>query len=117
MALFRYFIRVPNLPYEVRDQFNAIDIVEYLTPEKGTLKDGQPIVRVKTWWAVLDFVAIADGYIGKNLYDDPVMKGSQIAIGDPLSLVYSDIDDVVGLKSDCWCEVKVIEILRQKPKK
>jgi hypothetical protein len=117
IAFIRHLIKVPQLPHEVRDQFNAVEIVEYLTREKESVKEGQPIVRVKTWWAVLDILSTVKGRIEKNFYDNPAIKSSRIGIGEPLQLVFSDPDDLIGLKSEPFGEIKVVQILREKPNK
>jgi hypothetical protein len=116
MAFIRHFIRVPPLPHEIRDQFNAAEVVEYLTPEKGSLKEEQPIVRMKTWWAVFDVVSTAKGRIEKNLYDNPAIRGCRIAVGEPLSLVFTDPDEIIG-REEPFCALRVVQTLREKPKK
>jgi hypothetical protein len=113
MAFLWYFVSVPDLPHEVKDQFKAVEIVQYLTPEKTSIEVGTPIATVKTWWAVLDLVSTTKGQIEKNLFDNPAIRGCRIPIGQPLSLVFADVEDRSDAKPP-YCEIRIAQVLRVK---
>ncbi|MBI3881196.1 MAG: hypothetical protein HY301_14175 [Verrucomicrobia bacterium] len=114
MAFLWYLVSVPDLPHEVKDQFKAVEIVHYHTREKQMVDVGTPILRVKTWWALLDLVSTGKGQIEKNLFDNPAVRGCRVSIGHPLSLVFANADEQVYAKPP-YCEVRVVEILKVKP--
>jgi len=95
-----YFVRVPELPPEASHQSRSVEIVRYLTPERGALVPGTPIALVRNWWADIELRSLTVGTLSKRFFDSPVMK-THVRIGEPIAIVNCEPDDRPAGEATC----------------
>ena len=110
-----YFLKVPELPSEVRHQSNSVNIVEYVAKEGEMVEAGTPIAIVENWWAVMEILANTRGFIAKTFFDSQLTAHAGVQIGDPIALILCDGDEAPQGKVNS--AIKVLKLKREKPKR
>jgi pyruvate/2-oxoglutarate dehydrogenase complex dihydrolipoamide acyltransferase (E2) component len=106
---FHYFLPIPDLDPAVSDQSGQVELIEWLRKEGDTIHAGTPIARVRTWWAVLEVQAAADGRVGRLIFE----ANTHVKVGDPIAVIYADGESLPYGRPPS--SVRTVEILRPKP--
>jgi pyruvate dehydrogenase E1 component beta subunit len=104
-----YYVHVPRLPPAVQHQLGSVEVMRYLVKERDEVSAGTPLVRVRNWWAVMEFDAVGKGFISKTFFE----CGTQVKVTDPFAIVICDPEDRPRTEESCI--VRVVERLRDKP--
>jgi pyruvate/2-oxoglutarate dehydrogenase complex dihydrolipoamide acyltransferase (E2) component len=108
-VLIYYYVKVPQLPPDVTHQNGTVEVMEFLVDEGETVAAGYPLVRVKNWWAVIEFDAIDVGVVSKTFFS----RGTSVKIGDPFAVVICEPER--RPRTDDTCRLRIVERLRHKP--
>jgi pyruvate/2-oxoglutarate dehydrogenase complex dihydrolipoamide acyltransferase (E2) component len=108
---FHYFLPVPKLSPDVRDQSGSVELLAWLVPERAPIRPDQPVAHVQTRWAVLELRTTGAGILGKQIFD----PGTHIAEGDPLAVIYADGEALPYSRPAVT--VQVIAVRQEKPRR
>jgi pyruvate/2-oxoglutarate dehydrogenase complex dihydrolipoamide acyltransferase (E2) component len=104
-----YYVNVPRLPPPVQHQLGSVEVMRYLVKERADVAAGTPPIRVRNWWAVMEFDAVGAGVISKTFFE----CGTFVKVADPFAIIICDPED--RPRTEESCVVRVVERLRDKP--
>ena len=109
-----HFVRIPELPPDVRHQSNFVEIVEYLAAEDRDIGVDTPILRVRNWWAEMEILSGVDGHLVTTIFKGRICVGGSVNVGDPVALVLLDPEDQP--KNREIPTLRITKRLHEKPK-